>query len=158
MPGGHSRRRLCSGIVTDVANRAVVEGLHQQQACRQSWTQPPLCGTGVRRQDTKTCTIAGPGSSGRTAEVGGARAQHPEHGKLYLEDAFTSHHISAESLDILLETAFQNLPSGAQARSVGTASDSWSVGPSSRRAARHGTPCADVRVHAGVHQAGVGLT
>ena len=40
-------------------------------------------------------------------------AQHPEHDQLYLEDAFTSHHISPAALDVLLDTCLQNLPSGA---------------------------------------------
>ena len=39
--------------------------------------------------------------------------QHPEHDRLYLEDAFTSHNISQSALDGLLDICLQNLPSGA---------------------------------------------
>ena len=38
--------------------------------------------------------------------------QHPEHDRLYLEDAFTSHNISHSALEVLLDTCLQNLPSG----------------------------------------------
>ena len=41
-------------------------------------------------------------------------AQHPEHDRLYLEDAFTSHNISESALEVLLDTCLQNLPSGAR--------------------------------------------
>lgn len=44
--------------------------------------------------------------------------QHPEHDRLYLEDAFTSHNISQSALEVLLDTCLQNLPSGTHPPSI----------------------------------------